>query len=137
MNISDKMRGELVTEFNLIIDKMNAEKYLIRKIWFFSGTYSMVNRVLNFEYDRDLVFLHQGLQTAYKAIFERYRKIAITQGAIELPENFLERLVAVLGEITIKIREDKPFYTELRTLSTLTYLTTGNGYYLSQKGVSV
>jgi len=134
---SDEMRSSLVTEFRLIKDRMIEEEHLNKKIWWFSGAYGIVFRVLNFEYDPDLQFLHFILQSSYKAISHRINTISAGQSRTLLPDDICERLALLLESIAEQIENDESFYHELRTLSNLSYLTTGNGYYLSLKGIEV
>jgi len=116
-----------------MLDEENVNK----KLFWYSATYSMVNRVMNFDYNPSLQFLHFVLQTSYNAYRHRTSQIAKGDITITLPSDFLDRTAHLIGEIANAIESNEPFYDILQTLSNLIYLTSGNGYYQSLKGIVV
>ena len=55
----------------------------------------------------------------------------------QLPDDLFDSLDRLLAQMQEKIAKGEGTYSILEKLGTLSYLTSGNGYYLSQKGVEV
>ena len=54
---------------------------------------------------------------------------------IDFPEGFFEKLGDCLEELAKSIESDQDTYAVLQKISSLAYISTGNGYYLYQKGI--
>lgn len=131
------MRSALVSEFRLVQNSMLDEEDVNRKLYWYSATYAIVSRVMNFDYDPSLQFLHFMLQTSYNAFKQRAVQIATGDETILLPSDFFDRSAHLIGKIADAIELNEPFYDILQTLSNLIYLTSGNGYFQSLKGIEV
>ena len=64
--------------FELILKELNESKELVDeatsiedKLYFFSSSFGIINRVMNFHYDPLLVFIHQALANAHTNISKR------------------------------------------------------------------
>ena len=68
MNISKKYKEIIVEELRYVAKKMKESNDLFEKMYFFSASYSCLNRIFNLEFDSTLVFTHVVLQNAYNAI---------------------------------------------------------------------
>jgi len=135
MDISENLREELVNEINFVISKIREEVDLRKKIFFYSGIYGLVNRIFNIRFDPQLVFMHLVLNTSFSLINDRINAIVLGKDTlVEIPDNFFDRLCNALEELARNIAEDEDTYTVLQRIATISYLTTGNGYYLYQKG---
>lgn len=137
MKISKKHRDILVKEINFARKKILGEKDPKRKAYFFSGTYVMLPRIFNLEYDPQLQFIHLVLQVAYGTIIQRINAIAMGDTSVPFPSNYFDKLDGLLGRLQRSIEKDENTYTILEKISNLTYLLSGNGHYLSTKGVKV
>ncbi len=138
MNISDEHRRIIVDEFRSIAARMRDTSDQYRKLYWFSAAYGVVTRVFNLEFDATLVFIHMVLNGAYNTI--NARAAAISQGtdrAINIPEGLFDSLNEVLEELAENIETDneQDIFRNLQRIANLTYVTTGNGYYLYQKGL--
>ena len=136
MQISDNARRSIVDEFEYVVGQMRAHKEPARKLYFFSATYSAINRLLNSEYDPTLQLVHMVLQGAYNSVNARY--MALGQGVemgIGLPQNLFEKLEETTEALGKAIDKDSDIIGVLERLAVLAYSTTGNGYYLYQKGI--
>lgn len=136
MQISDNLRKIIVDEFEYVVGQMRAEKDLSRKLYFFSATYGVIHRILNLEYDPTLNLLHMVLNGTYNAINSRVS--ALGQGietGIGLPANLFEKLEETTETLGKAIEKDASPLDALERLAVLSYSTTGNGYYLFQKGI--
>ena len=63
--------------------------------------------------------------------------IASGDMTVDLPSNFFDELDKLLGELMEHLKNDVYTYPILEKISNLAYLTTGNGYFLSKKGINV
>ena len=125
----------LVNEINFVTGKMNQSSNLHEQLYYFSAIAGMINRILNQEFDSDLVHAHFVLQSIHQS-FSQNLKAAKAGNSMPLLYDFhFERLNALTVELGEKI-ENKASITEtLKKFVVLNYSTTGNGFYLLQKGV--
>jgi hypothetical protein len=136
MNINDNFRDIIVKEINYAVNKMDTSSSGEEKLYYFSAVYSVIQRIFNLEYDSDLVYAHSILHETYNAFLQRLQ--AIRKGGetlILLSEEHFKNLTAITKELAKKIEEKKDINTTLKKLAILSYTTTGNGYYLVQKGL--
>jgi hypothetical protein len=136
MNISEESRNMIVKEIDYIASKMQKAATPEEKLYYFSATYGLINRVVNFEYDDELIFLHFVLQQAYMALQQRL--VALTKGGdsiIPLTEKHFDKLLKTTKELGKKIKQGEEITGTLKEFVILAYTTTGNGYYLLGKGI--
>ncbi|MEA3421084.1 MAG: hypothetical protein U9Q97_05345 [Acidobacteriota bacterium] len=135
MKLSKNMKKLLLDELRFVIDNMNKSENAIGKMYFFSAAYGATNRIMNIEYDSELVFIHNVLSAAHSTINQRI--VALASGAelaVGIPENIFDKLVEALEEIIAFVQKDESTYTALEKISNVAYSTTGNGYYLYLRG---
>ena len=136
MNINDNLRKLLVKEINYAVKKINESSDAGEKLYYFSAVYGVVSRIFNLEYDSDLVYAHFILNQTHKAFLGRLQ--AITKGGeaiIPLHEEHFKKLSTVTKELAKKIEKDEGISEILKKFVILSFTTTGNGYYLQQKGL--
>lgn len=135
MNISDNSKDIIVKEINYVVDQMEQCSTEEEKLYYFSGVYSMIQRIFNLEYDSDLVYAHFILRGTYNAFMQRFEAIKAGQTLIPLSEEHFKKLTTITKELAKKIEEKKNIDNTLKKFTILSYMTTGNGYYLFQKGL--
>ena len=81
MNISQNMKDELVNEIGFVVKKMRETNSPAEKLYFFSALYAIAQRIINFEYDPELTFIHQVLQHTYNTINGRITMMTSSQQA--------------------------------------------------------
>jgi len=125
----------MVEEIRYALEKMKGEKDDRKKLYYFSGTYGVIPRIFNFEYDPQLVFICHVLEYAYGTINNRL--ILIDQGdkTAVLADDILGKLYTYTSQIVDKIEQNEDVYDLLQKIVILGYTTSGNGYYLYDKGV--
>ena len=136
INISKYLRGKMVEEMRYALEQMMEEKDERKKLYYFSGTYGVIPRVFNFEYDPHLIFIHHVLEYVYSTINSRL--MLITQGdkTAILADNILDKLHTYTSQIVDKIEQNEgDVYDLLQKIVILGYTTSGNGYYLYEKGI--
>ena len=136
MRISENYKKLISDEIDYVAVKMQESVSAEEKLYYFSGLHGIIYRVFNIEYDTDLVFLHFILHQVYTAFQQRLT--AITKGGdsiIPITENHFDKLVKITKDLVKRIKKDEDISSILKELVVLAYTTTGNGYYLVQKGL--
>ena len=138
MNISKHYKEIIVEELKSIAKKMKDTSDLKEKIFFFSATYSTMNRIFNLEFNPTLVLIHMVLQNAYLSISGRVEaSIRGQDRAIKIPNGLFDALQEKIVDLAEIINKDNKneLFINLQEIANISYLTTGNGYYLFQKGI--
>ena len=135
MNLSPDMQKTFTDEIHFVAEKMKAADTPVEKLYFFSAGYSMAQRIINFEYEPELSFIHQVLLLVYNIVNTRQAAISAGQGSISIPDNLFNRLEEALKEMADRIEQGLETYPTLQKMVNLAYSTTGNGYYLYLKGM--
>ena len=93
-------------------------------------------RLLNINFDSHLLFAHNVLHAAFGTMRGRADAIVLARDVvINFPPGFFEKLSSLLDELAIVIEQNGELYKILQDIFNLAYITTGNGYYLFQKGI--
>lgn len=136
MEIDNYLKQKLVDELRNVASKMHEETDIRKRNFFFSATYGAIFRTFNIDFDPELVLLHNVLNTAYNtanALLERFERGE--ERIIKIPDKFYDKLTSLTEELAKAIEEDKSVYEIIQQIAVLSYTLTGNGYYLSQKGI--
>jgi len=136
MKVPEPYKTKLLGEFDHVVEKLSEERRPDEKMYYFSALHGTVNRILNFECTEELILLHHVLNTLFTAFNGRIQ--ALMQGAepaIKLDPLLLDKLVEHTRNLAEALREDKDASDIYRKMIALAYATTGNGYYLYEKGV--
>ncbi len=72
---------------------------------------------------------------AHGAILARANALKAGDFAVTIEENFFEKLAFQVEEIANLIEKGEDIYLPLEKIALMTYATTGNGFYLLQRGV--
>ena len=54
---------------------------------------------------------------------------------VKLPDNFFDKLILLMEQLLARLSNDQEAYDVLEQLVLLTFITTGNGYYLYERGL--
>lgn len=138
MNISKQYKEIIIEELNNVAIKMRESNDFAEKMYFFSAAYTMMHRIFNLEFNPTLVLIHMVLQTAYSAIRGRVEVLISGQDrVVKIPEGFFDSLQETILDIANNISKDdkNELFKNLQKIANLSYVTTGNGYYLFQKGM--
>lgn len=136
MQLLEANKKIIAEEFTAIARLINEEEDALRKAYYFSGAYAVVQRILNIEFHNELILMHSILNGAHGALDSRLKSIISgSERVINLPSNIFELLSSALNELGDAISKDQDIYKPLVQISTISYVTTGNGYYLYCKGI--
>lgn len=136
MKLSYDSQKLIVDEFLYIANRLSGETPIADKIYAYSAAYSVVNRVLNIEFQPTLVLMYSVLQTTYTQIHNTSATIATgAEKVITIPKDLFNYLAQTLEDLATAIPKDGDTLTPLGRIAIAGYIMTGNGYYLYQKGI--
>ena len=136
METTDTYRKMIADEINFAVKKMAETQNASEKLFFFSAVFGILHRIFNIEYDSDLVFAQSIIRATHDAFMNRLK--AIQHGGdntVSLSDNQFEKLTSLTKELAKKIKKNEDVTDTLKKFTILTHSTTGNGYYLTQKGL--
>jgi len=136
MNISNHYKEIIVEELKNVATKMKESNDITDKLYFFSAAFAILDRIFNLEFNPTLVLIHMVLQTAYFTISGRVEALIKGQDkVIKIPMGFFDSLQETILDIANSISKDdkNELFKNLQKIANLSYVTTGNGYYLFQK----
>lgn len=132
MKIPDDLKKRLLNELDFCVEKIRKEENIRKKLYFFSGTYGAVERIMRLHFDRQLLLVHAVLNLCYGALIGLVHSRERGDIARELPPNLSEALVEYLTELTNELAEDKDTYKTLEKFMALGFSASGPGYYTTQ-----
>jgi len=136
MRISDNYKNLILSEIDFAVKKMDKSSQPLEKLFYFSAIHGIFQRIYNIEFDPALVFAHFVLHTTHEAFNSRLQ--AILKGGndvIPLSEKQINKLSDIAKELGGKIKNNEEVNVTLQKFVVLQYSTSGNGYYLMQKGM--
>jgi len=136
MTISEDSKKIIVKEFEYIIQQMKGTKDPFEKLYFYSGMSATLSRIFNINYDPLLQYIHFILQVSHSTIEGKVREISGgIEKVIKIPDGFFTTFQNALEELKNCIKTNQDVNTSLVKIVNLTYVVTGNGFYLFKKGV--
>src|SRR5437762_1024762 len=135
MKSGKDLRKELANELKLCADLIESEPDPRRQNYYFSAAYTQTNRVLNIDYDRDLLLMECVLGNAYNQIQARLNMLATGDRTADLPKELFSRLAAHTRQLSKVVEKGESPYSVLSEIWEAAYSSTGNGFYLLKKGV--
>ncbi|MCK4735382.1 MAG: hypothetical protein KAT65_23215 [Methanophagales archaeon] len=136
MEIDEQFKNILVEEFRLVASKIREESDTRRKNFFFSAAHGVVFRSININFDPELVVIHNVLNSTYTLLYSLQTSIdSGNEKIIQIPLLLFDKLADLLDELAGAIQESQNTYEIIQKIAILSYMLTGNGYYLYQKGI--
>jgi len=132
MKISESNKKKLIEEIKFVIEKMKSEEDAKTKLYYFSAIYGTMQRIFNIEYNSDLVFAHMVTSATYNTLNSR---LSIPDRVVQLPPEIFDKLTAVTEELKNTLEKNGNLYNVLKKYAILGLVTSGNGYYLYQRGI--
>jgi hypothetical protein len=136
MIIKNKLKMMIVDEIDFIVKMMDENPDLSKKLYYLSGVHALIHRIFNQDFDEDLIFLHLILHNTHGSFMSRLQ--AIEKGrdmTVLLLDKQIDALSDNLKELSKAIEKKENIDKILKRFTILSYSTTGNGYYLLQKGL--
>jgi len=135
MEINPEYKKMLVSEFRYAAKLMTENQFAEIKLFYFSSTFGILSRIFNLQYEPQLVFMHAILNNAHGNMIARLQAIKSGDIVVQFPQEFFEKLTQCVEKLALQIEKDEDTYKTLEEIVLLTFITTGNGYYLFQKGI--
>lgn len=135
----EEFRQRLAQEFRYIANKMHAEDNPAKKLYYFSALFGDAQRVLNLEWDRDLLLVHIVFNHAYAQIDSTLQGRGLHLFPINW-ESLFSELTQIADDVATNFEkvEDDTSKEELHTIlgrcAEIAYAVSGNGAYLQEKG---
>jgi len=135
MALTGKYRDILINEIEYVLSKMGESDSLEEKLYYFTAVHGTINRILNLNFDEDLVFVYTILNETHNYISQRLAENRKGNVAICLTPEHISSLENLLREFKDKLIKKGDIDNTMKKFVLLSYSTTGNGYYLLQKGL--
>ena len=135
MELSPEMRQYFVKEIDYAASMMDTTDNPIEKLYYFSIVYSTASRVMNIEFDPELLLINQVLSNAHNMINSSIKLMREGQLINAIGANLFIQLTASLSKLASNIENKETTYITLQEISTLAYSTSGNGHYLYLRGL--
>ena len=133
MKLKKEYKDLIVNEFKEILELCQNTGRLEDKLYFFSGAYGVLNRVMNFNCDPTLIFIYNVLVESHRTLSGRMKAQNFT-GTIynSLPDEFVDAVFTNFESLISAIEEEdeNAIRKILEKLSTISFATTGNGFFL-------
>ena len=134
MKLKEEYRKLIVEDFAFAAKMMKEKLPYDARLFYFSGTWGVVSRIFNLSFDPELVFIHSVLNGAYNVILARLAAARGGETSVILPDDYFDTLANYVEQLAQRIKDNKKAYDILEKISLLAFATTGNGFYLLQKG---
>jgi len=132
LKISDDLKKRLLVEMGFCIEKMSETDNLRKKLYYFSGVYGAVERIMRLDFDPQLLLVHAALNVCYAQIMDLIASREHGDIVREVPADLPEKLIEYVKELADEIAQDKETYKTLEKFMELAYGTSGPGYYTLQ-----
>jgi len=129
MEIPKNLKNRLLNELDFVIQKVGEETDMARKLYFLSAAHGAIARTMRFHLENELVIAHYILNVCYSTFLDRFNRLKAGDKTIPLPDDWSERIVQYLSQLSALIRKDQKVYPALEKIMRLTYSVTGPGYY--------
>lgn len=136
MQLTNELRERLGSEFRLAVSLMVASESPREKLYYFSVLYLESGRIINWQWDRDLVLIWMVTQQTHIRATAKLQSMLQGDPVAPLPDDYFVQLTKATYELTEYVEKngtEQELAQIMGTFAQLDYLTTGNGYYLTQK----
>lgn len=135
MNIEENNKETILDEFEFILNKMSEFDKLETQLYYFSASFGIVRRIFNIDFDSTLVVIHHVLQNVHSAFVSRLDAMRSNREVpIVIDLEMVKELIELLRTLYNAIKSGDDVHPILDKFIILSYATTGNGYYLKEKG---
>jgi hypothetical protein len=135
MKISKDNRKRIEDEFDFVIKKMVGSKSPDLMMYYFSGIHTNLNRIANLSYSDDLIFVFFILEKVHRDVTTQLSAYRQGNPAITFNEKFGKKFIEATIELKEAFFDAQKRIDALKKLVIVSYTTTGNGRFLTEKGV--
>jgi hypothetical protein len=131
MKIAKNLREYLVAECRTAAKLMDDHGAPTDKVFYFSAVFAGFQRVVNIDYEDELVLALTVTQSAHALLQARVdAELMGREQSIQMAPNFYGHLANSVRKLADQMEQNKSMVVPLTELCVLSYTTTGNGYYL-------
>ncbi len=136
--LSEEYRQRLANEYRYAVTRMQQEGQPIRKLFYFSVFFGEAQRLLNFEWNRDLALIYTVTFHAYTQINGAMQSPVLMQLPMDWTAIY-DNLTLAASDLAAYLEKAKNDGSEelcqiLGRLAEISYIVSGNGTYLYGKG---
>ena len=136
--LREELQRRLTEEYRYAVTKMQQEGQPARKLFYFSAFFGEAQRVLNFEWNRDLALIYTVTFHVHTQINTAMQASAITPLPIDWTAVY-DKLTLVASDLATCLEKAENDGSEelckiLGCLAEISYAVSGNGIYLYEKG---
>jgi hypothetical protein len=135
MKLSKEFQSILIDEIKTALSYYKKAATPEEKLFYMTAIYGAAFRIMNIQFDPELAFVNHVVNAAYIQINTNLNSAKQGKGVLTFPKDVFEKLEMAFVQLISKIEQGEHTYKELETISNLAYSTSGNGYYLYQKGM--
>lgn len=135
MEINKIYKTAIVNEIKYVLKKMKENSSLEKKLFYFSAIPAELLRVLNLEYDQNILYMHHVVNHTHLMFQQRLTAMKAGDAIVVIEERQIEKLESLLEDIVGVIEQKKKIDNVLKAFIELAYSTGGNGFYLMEKGL--
>lgn len=138
LSLPDDLHKRLSDEFRIAATQMEGTANPSQKLFYFSVFFGESTRVLNWHWDRELALIWAITQFTQTQAAVRLRSTQQGEPVAMVSKEFFDALTesaVALADYVEKKGTEQELQQILGRLSELSYATTGNGFYLLQKGL--
>lgn len=135
MKINKIYKTAMVNEIKFVLKKMKENSNLEKKLFYFSAIPAELLRVLNLEYDQDILYLHHAVNHTHLMFQQRMAAMKAGDTIVVIDEIQINKLESLLDDIIGVLEQKNKIDDVLKAFIELAYSTGGNGFYLMEKGL--
>jgi len=135
MKINKVYKTAIINEIKYVQKKMKENSSLEKKLFYYSAIPAQFLRVLNLEYDCDILYLHHVVNHTQGVFQQRLATMKAGDINIEVNKKQIEQLESLLDDVICVIEQKKKIDDVLKAFIELAYSISGNGFYLMEKGL--
>ena len=138
--LREELRQRLAKEYRYAVTKMQEVTQPAKKLYYFSVFFGEAQRVLNWEWDRDLALIYTVTQHVHTQVNTTMQTPALGLFPIDWT-TINEKLTQVASDLaayyekTENADNREEMYRVLGRLAEIAYVVSGNGSYLHEKGL--
>lgn len=143
MNVLAEYLTLIVDEMKVVEEKWKSAVTPEEKLYYFSAIFGTINRVMNFQTDSVLVFVHQVLQATHHSVVTRLNapKPPNQESFLGVPDEMIDAMLSATKELRLAFEKyasaqeaDADTWNVLKKFANINYAATGNGFYLYLRG---
>lgn len=128
------LKDELVKELLNVAEKMKHEPNPIKKVFYYSAAYGIVDRTMRYDFSKDLLLTYTVLNVTYNSYTERIKALRTGDQVVPLAVEQLDKVSDLVKDLAGALRDKGDITGILMDLNLLAYMATGPGHYMATNG---